>query len=59
VARRKKREQEKDVTAEEKASILEDELVSELAELEDELVDKDGKDLEDQILREIDELENL
>jgi hypothetical protein len=60
VARRKKKEEEKDVTAEEKASILEDELVAELVDLEDELLDnKKDKDLEDQILREIDELENL
>jgi hypothetical protein len=60
VARRKKKEEEKAVTAEEKASILEDELVAELVDLEDELQDdKKDKDLEDQILREIDELENL
>jgi hypothetical protein len=60
VERRKKRELEKDITADEKASILEDELVSELEELEDELVDDaEDKKLEDQILKEIEELENL
>ena len=55
VERRKKREQEKDISAAEKASILEDELVSELAALED----LDAKDLEDAILKELDDLGDL
>jgi hypothetical protein len=60
IERRKKKEQEKDVTADEKASILEDELVAELAELEGDLDDgAKEEDLEDQILREIEDLENL
>ena len=60
IERRKKREEEEDVTADEKASILEDELVAELADLEDELEDgTEGDDLEDQILKEIEDLEDL
>ena len=60
VERRKKREKEKDVTADEKASILEDELVSELAELEDSLEDEGNEnDLEDAILKEIEDLEDM
>jgi len=60
IDRRKKREQEKDVTAAEKASILEDELVAELTELGDDLDnDRKEEDLEDQILKEIEDLENL
>ena len=61
IGRRKKREEEEDVTADEKASILEDELVAELAGLEDELDEgsDDTDDLEDQILKEIEDLENL
>jgi hypothetical protein len=60
VERRKKREKEKDVTADEKASILEDELVSELAELEDSLEGEENEsDLEDSILKEIEDLEDM
>ena len=60
IERRKKREEEKDVTADEKASILEDELVAELAELEDELEEGvDHDDLEDQIFKELEDLEGL
>ena len=47
-------------TAEDKASILEDDLVAELAELEDELEDGTEHDeLEDQILKELEDLENF
>jgi hypothetical protein len=62
IERRKKREKSKGVTADEKASILEDELVAELAELEDELgngKEKTEEALEDEILKELDDLENL
>ena len=62
VDRRKKKEKSREVTAEEKASILEDELVAELAELEDDFDKKDKPDeddLEDQILKEIEDLEDL
>ncbi len=60
IERRKKREEEKDVTSDEKASILEDELVAELAELEDELdEDTDHDELEDQIFKELEDLEGL
>jgi hypothetical protein len=58
VQRRKKKEEEKDVTSDEKAALLEDELVAELAELE-EADDKDEKELEDEILKEIEDLEQL
>ncbi len=56
VQRRKKKEEEKDVTAEEKASILEDELVAELGELGD---DGDDSSLEDQIIKELEDLDEL
>jgi len=60
VHRRKEKEKQKDITANEKASILEDELVAELAELEDGLNgDNNDKELEDEILREIEDLESL
>ncbi|MBA3044688.1 MAG: hypothetical protein KKH41_05050 [Candidatus Thermoplasmatota archaeon] len=60
VDRRKKKETDREVTADEKASILEDELVAELAELEENLDDGgDSEDLEDEILREIEDLEGL
>jgi hypothetical protein len=58
VNRRKKKEAEKHVTADEKASLLEDELISELAELEEE-VGEDSEKLEEDILREIEDLERL
>lgn len=57
IERRKQREVDDNVTADEKASILEDELVVELAELEGALDEDD--DLEDQILKEIEDLEDL
>jgi hypothetical protein len=62
VDRRKKKEKSREVTADEKAAILEDELVAELAELEegfDKKNDTDDDDLEDQILKEIEDLEDL
>ena len=59
VNRRKKKEQEKDVTADEKASILENELVAELGDLETEMKDEGNEDLEEEILKEIEDLEHL
>jgi len=59
VNRRKKKEQEKNVTADEKAAILEDELVAELGDLETEMKDGGNEDLEEEILKEIEDLEHL
>jgi hypothetical protein len=56
VQKRKKKEEEKNVTAEEKASILEDELVAELGELGD---DDDESSLEDDIIKELEDLDGL
>ena len=58
--RKKHDELKKDVTADEKASILEDEMVAELAELEDELEEgREKDDLEEQIFKELEDLENF
>ncbi len=59
VNRRKKKEQEKNVTADEKAAILEDELVAELGDLETGMKDEGNEDLEEEILKEIEDLEHL
>ncbi|MFO7618384.1 MAG: hypothetical protein R6W91_01810 [Thermoplasmata archaeon] len=62
VDRRRKKEMDRAVTADEKASILEDELVAELTELEEDLDDDDEdseENLEDEILKEIEDLEDL
>ena len=61
IDRKKKHDKEKKAkTADEKASVLEDELVAELAELEDELEDgMDRSELEDQIFKELEDLENF
>ena len=58
VNRRKKKEAEMDVTADEKASLLEDELISELAELEVEAGENSEK-LEEDIIKDIEDLEKL
>ncbi len=60
IERRRKRKEDEAVTADEKASVLEDELVAELAELEDELEEgMDHDDLEEQIFKELEDLEGL
>ncbi len=60
IERRKKKEHERDVTADEKAAILEEELVAELAELEGNLENgAKENDLEDEILKEIEDLEDM
>jgi hypothetical protein len=61
VAEKKKTEKE-DLSADEKAALLEEELAAELAELEEELDEAEGEDegdLEEKILREIEDLEDL
>ncbi len=57
VQRRKKKEMAHDVTADEKAAILEDELVAELDNL-DKDINKDS-DLEEDILKELDDLSDI
>ncbi len=59
VAEEKKKEEYEKMDAEEKGRSLEDELAAELAALEDELEEDDDEDLEERILREIEDLENL
>ena len=57
--RRAKKEADHTISADEKASILEDELISELSELEENIKEDDVEDLEKKILKEIEDLENL
>jgi hypothetical protein len=60
VNKRKKKEEEKEVTSDEKASIIEDELIAELGELANDLEDNDEDGtLEDAILKELDDLGDL
>lgn len=56
---RKMKEKAKKLSADEKASLLEDALIADLAELEDEIQEDSGDDLEYRILKEIEDLENL
>ncbi len=57
---KKKKESEKDLSSDEKASMLEKELAAELAELEEELSDdEDDEDIEEMILQEIEDLEDI
>jgi multidrug resistance efflux pump len=59
IEKRKKKEAEKKLSADEKASLLEEELAAELAELENALEKKDDGEIEEKILKEIEDLENL
>jgi hypothetical protein len=60
--KKKKKIEEKALSSDDKATLLEEELAAELAELEDELTDYEDEyedDLEEKILKEIEDLEDL
>jgi hypothetical protein len=59
IEKKKKKDAEKKLSANEKAAMLEEELAAELAELENALDKKDDDEMEEKILKEIEDLENL